>query len=72
MSKWRMSPLPRRPTPKRMFFAFATLALAGMEANMGLEPFGAVEAPDVTKNGHQGKGADSFGHHGDGPGHAQR
>ena len=39
-------------------FLFAALALAGVEADVGDEFFGAVEASDVANDGHQCKGAD--------------
>ena len=44
--------------PQADVFAFAALALAGVEADVGDEFFGTVEAPYVANDGHQGKRTD--------------
>ena len=43
--------------PQADVFAFAALALPGVEADVGDEFLGAVEAPDVANDGQQGKRA---------------
>ena len=44
--------------PQADVFAFAALALAGVESDVGDEFLGTVEAPDVANDGQQGKRAD--------------